>query len=201
LDYSHRRDDGSVGTIPDSSKQSFKTASGRQVFDGGGIDPDVKTLTSETHTIARKLYESGFIYDYSTLYAFNHPTIADPRNFSLSNEEYAQFVSWMKDKNYTYISNLDRQIMEMNHEAKREKYYTEIKSQLDLIQVKIEESKKNELQLYKDQIKKLLEEDIASRYYMEKGSVEVGFKYDQDIKKASEVLLNTAQYKKILNIK
>lgn len=201
LDYSHRRDDGSVGTIPDSAKQAFKTASGRQVFDGGGIDPDVKTLTSETHSIARKLYESGFIYDYATLYAFNHPTIADPRNFSLTNEEYAQFVSWMKDKNYTYISSLDRQMMELNHEAKREKYYADIKSQLDLIQAKIEESKKNELQLYKDQIKKLLEEDIASRYYMEKGSVEVGFKYDQDIKKASEVLMNTAQYKKLLNIK
>jgi carboxyl-terminal processing protease len=201
LDYSHRRDDGSVGSIPDSIKQSFKTTSGRPVFDGGGIDPDIKTLTSETHSIARKLYESGFIYDYATLYSFSHPTIADPRNFSLSNEEYGQFVNWMKDKNYTYISALDRQMMEVNHEAKREKYYADIKSQLDLIQVKIEESKKNELQLYKDQIKKLLEEDIASRYYMERGSVEVGFKYDQDIKKASEVLLNTAQYKKILNIK
>lgn len=201
LDYTHRRNDGSVGTIPDSVKQSFKTATGRTVFDGGGIDPDVKTLASESHPIAHKLFESGFIFDYATLYTFNHPTITDPRNFSLTNEEYAQFVTWMKDKNYAYTSYLDRQMIELNHEAKREKYYADIKPQLDLIQSKIEESKKNELTLYKDQIKKLLEEDIASRYYMEKGSVEVGFKYDQDIKKATEVLLNNTQYKKILNIK
>jgi carboxyl-terminal processing protease len=201
LDYSHRRDDGSVGTIPDSAKQSFKTASGRQVFDGGGIDPDVKTVATVNHSIAQKLFESGFIFDFATLYAFNHPTIAEPRAFSLTNEEYNQFANWMKDKNYTYTSLLDRQMTELNHEAKREKYYSDIKPQLDLIQAKIEESKKNELQLYKDQIKKLLEEDIASRYYMEKGSVEVGFKYDQEIKKASEVLLNSPQYKKILNMK
>ena len=201
LDYSHRRDDGSVGTIPDSAKQSFKTAAGRQVFDGGGIDPDIKTVATVNHAIAQKLFESGFIFDYATLYAFNHPSIAEPRAFSLTNEEYNQFTNWMKDKNYTYTSLLDRQMTELNHEAKREKYYGDIKPQLDLIQAKIEESKKNELQLYKDQIKKLLEEDIASRYYMEKGSVEVGFKYDQEIKKASEVLLSSAQYKKILNMK
>ncbi len=201
LDYSHRREDGSVGTIPDSIKQSFKTASGRVVYDGGGIDPDVKTQAKEIHSIAQKLYESGFLYDYATLYAFNHPTIANPRSFSLTNDEYAQFVLWMKDKNYAYTSYLDQQMSELNREAKREKYYSELKPQLDLIQSKIEESKKNELQLYKDQIKKLLEEDITSRYYLEKGSVEVGFKYDLDIKKATEVLLNTPQYKKILNLK
>lgn len=200
LDYTHRREDGSVGSIPDSIKQSFKTSTGRVVYDGGGIDPDVKTQPKEAHPITHKLYEAGFIFDYATLYAHDHPTIAEPRNFSLSNEEYQQFTGWMKGKNYTYNSYLDQQLKELNREAKREKYYTDLKPQLEQIQTMIEEGKKNELQLYKDQIKMLLEEDIASRYYLEKGSVEVAFKHDQDIKKASEVLLNQPQYKKILNL-
>lgn len=201
LDYTHRREDGSVGTIPDSTKQSFKTTSGRIVYDGGGIDPDVKTHPEEVHLVAQKLYEGGLIFDYATVYAFNHSTIAQPRNFNLSNDEYLQFVSWMKDKKYTYISYLDQQLKELNQEAKHEKYYIELKPQLDQIQSTIEANKKNELLLYKDQIKRLLEEDISSRYYLEKGSVEVGFKYDLEIKKASEVLLNTTQYRKILNLK
>jgi carboxyl-terminal processing protease len=200
LDYTHRREDGSVGSIPDSIKQSFKTSTGRVVYDGGGIDPDVKTQPKEAHPITHKLYEAGFIFDYATLYAHNHSTIADPRNFSLSNEEYQQFTGWMKGKNYTYNSYLDQQLKELNREAKREKYYADLKPQLEQIQTMIEDSKKNELQLYKDQIKMLLEEDIASRYYLEKGSVEAGFKYDQDIKKASEILLAQQQYKKILNL-
>jgi carboxyl-terminal processing protease len=200
LDYTHRREDGSVGSIPDSIKQSFKTSTGRVVYDGGGIDPDVKTQPKEAHPITHKLYEAGFIFDYATLYAHNHSTIAEPRNFSLSNEEYMQFTGWMKGKNYTYNSYLDQQLKELNREAKREKYYADLKPQLEQIQTMIEDSKKNELQLYKDQIKMLLEEDIASRYYLEKGSVEAGFKYDQDIKKASEILLAQQQYKKILNL-
>lgn len=201
LDYTHRRDDGSVGTIPDSLKRPFKTTTNRTVYDGGGIDPDVKTNPAMIHPVVHKLFESGLLFDYATEYAFNHPTIAEPRKFSLTNEEYAQFVNWMKNKKYSYTSYLDLQLKELNQEAKQEKYYSELKPQLDQLEATIEANKKNELILYKDQIKKVLEEDISSRYYLEKGSVEVGFKYDTEIKKASEILLNEAQYKKILNLK
>lgn len=198
LDYTHRREDGSVASVPDSLKQPFKTANGRTVYDGGGIEPDIKLPPAEAHPITQKLYEDGFIYDYATRYAFNHPTVASPRNFSLTNEEYQQFVAWMKGKDYSYTSLLDLQLREITREAEREKYYAELKPQLDAIRAKVDESKKNELILYKDQIKKLLEEDIIARYHLEKGSVEASFKYDLELKKASEVLLNQAQYAKIL---
>jgi carboxyl-terminal processing protease len=56
------------------------------------------------------------------------------------------------------------------------------------------------LTLYKDEIKMLLEEEIVSRYHLERGAIEAGFKYDNDIKKASEMLHNSDQYKKLLNI-
>jgi len=42
LDYSHRRDDGTVGSVPDSLKKEFKTTHGRTVLRLGGIDPDYK---------------------------------------------------------------------------------------------------------------------------------------------------------------
>ena len=41
IDYAHRNEDGSVGYIPDSLANEFKTAHGRIVKDGGGITPDV----------------------------------------------------------------------------------------------------------------------------------------------------------------
>lgn len=198
LDYSHRREDGSVISVPDSLKQEFKTVNGRNVYDGGGIDPDVKLQPSEAHAITQKLYYDGFIFDYATLYAFNHPTLAEPRKFSLTNEEYQQFVHWMKGKNYAYSSDLDQQLSDLTRQAEREKYYTELKPMLDQIRTRIEENKKTELMLYKDEIKKLLEEDIIARYYLERGSVESSFKYDQELKKACEVLLNKSQYAKLL---
>jgi carboxyl-terminal processing protease len=200
LDYGHRRDDGSVGSIPDSLKRSFKTTNGRTVYDGGGIDPDVKTQAVEAHPLTQVLFEKGFLFDFATQYVYNHPNPVDVRNFSLTEEEYQQFVSWMKDKNYTYKSYLEYGLQQVTAEAKKEKYYDDLKAQFDQINNKIADSKKNELALYKDQIKMLLEEEIVSRYYLEKGSIETSFKYDQDIKKAVEILHNIPQYKKVLNI-
>jgi carboxyl-terminal processing protease len=200
LDYGHRRDDGSVGSLPDSLKKAFKTTNGRLVYDGGGIDPDIRTENAEAHMLTQVLFEKGFLFDYSTQYVSKRTEPVDSRTFSLSDEEYQEFVSWMKPKNYSYKSYMEYQLQQFTEEAKKEKYYAELKSQLDLVSARIAESKKNELMLHKDEIKMLLEEDIVSRYHLEKGSVESGFKYDKDIKTATEVLRNESRYKKLLNI-
>ncbi|HTE34868.1 MAG TPA: S41 family peptidase [Chryseolinea sp.] len=200
LDYTHRRDDGSVGSIPDSLKREFKTTHGRVVFDGGGIDPDIKTDAKEAHVLTQVLFEKGFIFDFAAQYAFNHPEPVEARTFSLSNEDYQQFVTWMKDKNYTYKSYLEYQLQQFTDEAKKEKYYTDLKGQIDQVHTRIAENKKNELALYRDEIKMLLEEEIVSHYHLERGGIEAGFKYDNDIKTASALLHDAAQYKKVLNL-
>ena len=41
VNYSKRRSDGSVESVPDSLISEFKTRGGRKVYDGGGIVPDV----------------------------------------------------------------------------------------------------------------------------------------------------------------
>lgn len=199
LDYAHRRDDGSVASIPDSLKKAFKTQNGRTVYDGGGIEPDISVPKMELHPLVSTLFERGYLFDFTTQYTHQLKSIPDSKSFSLSNETYLQFTNWMKGKNYSYDSPMDEQVKNLGEVARHERYYNELKSQIDLIQARVEESKKNELTLYKDQIKQLLEEDIISRYHLERGSIEVGFKYDPDIKKATEVLTNTAQYKKLLN--
>jgi carboxyl-terminal processing protease len=200
LDYSHRRDDGSVGSIPDSIKRSYKTTTGRIVYDGGGIDPDVVTESMEASALTQVLYEKGFLFDFATQYVSKNPEPADPKTFALSDESYVQFVNWMKDKNYAYKSSLEFELEEFSNEAKKEKYYADVKAQLDVIQARIAESRKNELMNNKQQIKMLLEEEIVSRFHLERGSIEAGFKYDNDVKKAIDLLHDNKQYKKLLNI-
>ncbi len=200
LDYTHRREDGSVGSIPDSVKKEFRTSRGRKVYDGGGIDPDIKVDGQDMAMITQVIFSKGFIFDYATHYAFNHPTLADAKNFSLSDKEYQDFVSWMKDKTYTVQSPVEIELNELTEEAKQEKVYDDVKPQLDQIRVRLSEARKNELMHNKDQIKQLIEREIVSRYYFEKGSVENSFNHDQEVKAAMQILHNQSEYKKILNI-
>ncbi len=200
LDYTHRREDGSVESLPDSLKKEFKTSKGRTVFDGGGIDPDINIMESETAAITQALFVNGYLFDFATLYASQHPSLPPATEFTLTDHEYQEFVNWMKNNPYNYRSELEKRLALFTNEAKKERYYADLKIQLDQIGTKLADSRKNDLMSFKDQIKLLLEQDIASRYYLEKGAVEVAFKYDQDVKKSIEVLNNSNQYKKILNL-
>ena len=150
--------------------------------------------------VAQVLYVNGFIFDFATQYAFKHPTIAPAKSFALTDQEYDEFVNWMKGKEYLYQSPLEIELHTFEAEAKKEKYYDDLKPQLDQLHFRLKESRKNDLVIFKDQIKKLLEEEIASRYYLEKGATEAGFKFDREIKRAVEALHNQVEYRKILNL-
>jgi len=200
LDYAHRREDGSVLSIPDSLKRSFKTTHGRTVYDGGGIDPDIKIEGIDAHPLTQVLFEKGFIFDFVTEYVHKNPKPVNAREFSLTDDEYQQFVTWMKSKDYSYKSYVEYGIQQLIEEAKKENYYEGLKSQLDQIKTRLAESKKTELMVYKGQIKRLLEEEIVARYYLDRGRIESAFKYDLEVKKAIEMLHDNSQYKKVLNI-
>jgi carboxyl-terminal processing protease len=200
LDYGHRRSDGSVGSVPDSLKKTFKTSRGRKVFDGGGIDPDVVTTIPEVAAISETLINGGFLFDYATDYYVKHPTIPPASDFQLTESEYTAFVAWMKTKNYNYRSPVEVDLALLTEEAKKQRAYDELKPQLDQLKAKLDESRRNDLHTFKDQLRGLLEEDIAAHYYLERGAIEVGFKRDEDIRKSIEVLNNQASYRKILNL-
>lgn len=200
LDYTHRREDGSVASIPDSLKQEFRTTHGRKVYDGGGIDPDVAVPVMEDATITQVVFLKGFIFDFATEYAHQHTTLPDPRSFSLTDKEYGDFVVWMKTKDYSFQSPIETELEELIAEATKEKSYDELKANIDQIQARLKELRKNELINHKDAIKTLLEREIASRYYFERGAVETGFKNDKEIKAAMDVMRNQAEYKRILKI-
>lgn len=200
LDYSHRRSDGSVGSIPDSLKKAFKTTHGRTVYDGGGIDPDVDIPHNEPAAISMALLSQDLIFDYATLYASRHATIGEAKNFSLSEEDYQDFATWVKMQPFKYQSPIEDQLRKLKAIAKQERLLDELKPQIEQLEAKLAESRKNDLAVYKSELRRFLQEEIVGRYFMERGRVEVAFKDDPEIRKAADVLSSRADYRKILNL-
>ncbi|UII21043.1 S41 family peptidase [Fulvivirga ligni] len=198
LDYSHRNTDGSVGKVPDSLKREFFTKNHRSVFDGGGIDPDVDVDHKDVAPITYALYADGLLFDYATIYHSKHPEIASAANFSLTDEEYDAFISWLDNQDYDYSTSAEETLSELTEYAHKEKYYPEIEDQLSALKNTLMKSKANDLKDHKSQLKALLEEEITSRYYLESGSIESTFDHDSDIKAAVELLNDSEKYKAIL---
>lgn len=199
LDYTHRDNEGSVVKVADSLITEYKTKAGRSVYDGSGIYPDVFVKPVKYNLITQTLASKYHIFDYATIYRNERPAIPDAKSFKLSDAEYAKFVSYLSNRDYNYSTRTERILNDLLEEAERESKMTEIKPEYEALKVKVSHSKKNDLTQFKDEIKKVLEAEIVSRYFFEKGRLEQGFKYDADLAESLKVINNKTVLASILN--
>ncbi len=198
IDYSHRGDDGAPTKLADSLRVAFKTQTGRIVYDGGGISPDVDVKPQPLTPIAASLMSKGLIFDFATEYRTQNPTIAAAKDFKVDDAIFNKFSEWLKKKDYDYTTKVETSLSELEEYAKKENYYTEIKDQVDGLRRRMTHNKDQDLQKNKVEIEEILEQEIASRYYFEKGVKESGFDNDPDIKEALKVLKDPKEYNKLL---
>lgn len=198
IDYTHRNADGSVGKISDSLRVAFKTKNGRVVYDGGGVKPDIELPREKYSPIALNLDLKGFVFDYANEYRAKHKQIADAKNFQLTDDEYQDFVKWLSNKDYDYITKVEKAITDLEKTAKDEKYYDDIKTQIESLKTKLSHNKESDLQKSKAEIKEMLEQEIVAHYFLDKGKIEATFDDDQEILEAIKVLNDKAKFDKIL---
>jgi carboxyl-terminal processing protease len=198
LDYTHRKDDGSVVKVADSLIHEFKTKNGRSVYDGSAIYPDLFIKQEKFANVTQALVGKLLVFDYATVYRDKHPKISDSRSFTLNDGEYNDFVKYLADKNYNYTTSSEKVLNSLKTEATKEKQFNDIQAEYDVLKAKLMTTKKNDLQLHKDEIKQVLENEIASRYYYEKGRYETNFKYDKELAQAVKTMQDKTQLASIL---
>jgi len=198
LDYSHRNPDGSVGHIPDSLITAFKTENGRTVYDGGGIKPDIHIAPDQLSNITVSLYAKNFMFNYATLFHSQHDTIAPPTKFNLSDSQYNDFISFLQGKNFDYQTSSEAELQDLIKTAKQEKYYQLARPEFDSLKVKLAHDKNKDLRTFQPEIKELLDEEIVSRYYYQKGKIKCSLRDDPQLDGAMGVLKNPEKYRAIL---
>jgi carboxyl-terminal processing protease len=200
LDYEHRKSDGTVEKFPDSLKREFKTAAGRKVFDGAGLDPDILT-PGDTYPMAiTELVTSGLIFEYASKYCGEHSDQPkELKTFRLSDEEYQKFVSWLKEQNFSFSSETDKKTEDLIASAKREKYFDELQQPLRELKLKLEQNKITQWIRFKPELSRILEAEISFHYRLAAGQVENTLSRDVEIQEARKILASSTEYKKILS--
>ena len=201
IDYSNRDEDGSVGVIPDSLTNEFKTQSGRIVRDGGGVSPDVVLKDREDINIAYHLYMQHMFFDFATDYAHQHTSIPSPDTFEVSEEMFRAFEQYVYEKNFTYTTHTEKYLKELREWAEYEGLDSVASKEFAALEAKLRPDVKAELQLHRADIEMLMADEIINRYYYKKGVVEYRVRTDEYILKAKEVLQDEKQYKDILTSK
>jgi carboxyl-terminal processing protease len=190
--------DGLPVEIPDSLRAVFKTKNNRPVFDGGGVIPDVKIMDKSNEKLITALVKENLIFDFATNYYHSNPNIKPAKEFSLTDAEYQAFIKFLSGKDYAYDTDSEKALNALEKSAKEENYYASLQADITRMKKQINDDKTNDLTKYRKSIQDLLEREIVSRYYYEKGKIEVGLKNDEEVKEAIKLINDPTRYKKIL---
>ena len=199
----YKRGRGYKEHIPDSLTKVFTTLHGREVRDGGGIQPDVEVKADTIPNIAFYLSASGqdsteVMFDYIVEYIAKHPTIAPPAEFHLSDADFEEFKQRVVKSGFTYDPVSKKQFDELVKAAKFEDYYQEAKAEFDALEAKLKHNVAQELNKHEKTLRRLLESEIISAYYYQSGVIEAGLKHDTQLKEAERLLLSPDEYRRIL---
>jgi carboxyl-terminal processing protease len=197
-DFSHPNEDGSVGVIPDSLVNEFKTRNGRIVKDGGGIAPDIEIQPAPLSQIATELFMRNYIFDFATSYYWAHQNITSPDQFKFTDQDYSDFETFLVNRKFSYKTNTEESLNELISNAKKEKYYDVHKDLFEDLQKDITHNLDQDLTMFRPEITDLLEDEIISRYFYENGAIAWTIRKDDQIQKAREVLDNKTEYASIL---
>lgn len=199
MDYSHRRADGSVGAIHDSLTSVFYTSKGRPVRDGGGITPDFKIEKPETPTMMFYLMTDFILTDFVADWSQKHKKIAPPEEFEVTDEDFESFKQYAKEKNFTYDRQSEKLLKNLKEVAKFEGFMDQDSTLFSALEAKLTPNLERDFDRNKEQIKDLLASEIMKRYYYQKGDLVQSLRNDEVLKKALEVLSDSALYEKTLS--
>ncbi len=199
VDYSMKDEDGYYTKIPDSLVNEFKTKNGRPVFDGGGIEPDICMKPRKYSQILSSLFSKFLIFDHATQYTLEHPSISSPEEFFISDSEFDDFVSYLADKDYDYITRGEEKLKELKNTAIQEDYFEAIEPQYKLLKQAMIHNKEEDLVTYENEIKELLSLEIVSRYYFQEGRIITALRRNPEIERAIDILEDPRTYESILN--
>ncbi len=197
--YATMRNEGSVTTVPDSLISEFRTRGGRKVYDGGGIVPDVKIEPKYVSRFAVTLYAMGLMEDWADKYMRTHHTDKiDVRTFTITNEDYADFCSYIADKEIPYESETRQALKALERAMERDLYTESLAEAAEQLKSQLKDDKLSNMQTYRGEIVDALNSDIVMRHAYNEGVQERIAATDEEVDRAIELILNAEEYQRIL---
>ena len=151
-------------------------------------------ICTKTHFFRKKSY----ICELYAQYVIQHPTIAEVKDFQLTDADYADFKAMLKKRNFTYDRQSEAMLKNLKEMAEFEGYMEGAAEEFAALEKKLQHNLDLELDRFAKDIKPLIAEEIVKRYYFERGAVQETLKDDADLKKAIEVLQQLEEYNKVL---
>lgn len=184
--------DGKPVDIPDSLRSEFKTANGRIVRDGGGVQPDILTEEFNESELVKALDKQHMVLKYVNQYVASNDSIVSPSEFTWNDID--EFFAFLDDEGFAYQHTHEKSLNKLLDSQVNDQEAQILKEALSTI-AQYKASLRNS---EREAIRKMIEEQIVSRYYYDAGKVQVALRNDSDVQKAVELLNDQSRYNQVL---
>lgn len=180
--------------IADSRRATFKTRNGRVVLDGGGVAPDIKIEQASNIPVVKALQDQDIIFRFVTDYCKGKEKIAEIKDLRF--EEFDKFLAFVQKENFIFRTESEKLLEQFKQKAGAEGY--ELGTAVGSLESALGTAQLDLIKKHKDLISKVIEKEIAGRYYYANGRAQIGLLRDPEVHEAIKVIRDPAQYKSIL---
>jgi carboxyl-terminal processing protease len=107
----------------------------------------------------------------------------------------------LEGKDYSYKTKTEDALAKFKEIAEKENYFDAVKNDFNLVQKSLSHDKTQDLLKNKKEILRLLQDEIVTRYYFQRGRFQNQLRDDDELKEAIGVLSNPSRYNSILGVK
>ncbi len=193
LDYWNRDENGKATRTKKENYNAFKTKNGRDVFDGGGVQPDIEVKFSKQTPITKAIINENLVFNFATNYYYNH-NVEDLNSFKLSDSDFKKFKSYLKTSDFNFETKTEKAFYNALTVAEEEELDAVINSEYKDLNKALQAYKLNAIDGNKVQLKSLITDEIIKRYFYSEGLYRYYTANNSEIKKALSILNNPSQY-------
>lgn len=189
-------EDGEPIEVEESRRNKFSTASGREVYDGGGVSPDIEVSSESSNPFIDYLQKEDVILFYATQYYLTNPNKEIGDDFAFTDlKSFSEFV-----KGYHFEHEFEPfKLLESLETSVQDNYGdSSMKDQFKSLETKLAGMQEKMIMNNADLLNQQITDEIILRYKDRSGLIEASLDRDQTVLEAAKVLLEPEKYNKIL---
>jgi len=180
--------------IAEAKRAQFKTRNGRPVLDGGGVKPDVVLDKDASSNILQTLEEKYVVFNYVNQWMLKNPEVKSLEDFHFT--DWNDFIQYLTKQSFDFDTETEKLLKDMKEKSKADGYLA--LTDIQALEAKINTAKRADVEKHKDLITDMIEKEIVSRAFFEKGRIQIGLRNDLEIKEAIKLFNDRAKYDALL---
>ncbi len=185
--------------LNDEELAKYFTKNKREVFDHGGVHPDISIKGDSLNYVLIELIRKNHFFNFAVNYYQDNPEWND--TIFENGKVFNDFKSYLKEVNFEFDSAGGSEIQKLRQIAKNSSATQELTTLINTLEEILEAEKENYLDQSSEQVKQYLKLELAEKYHGRKGRYKYSIDNDLQVRGAISVLANQSRYNKILAVK